>query len=125
MVAAGVVGAYAVLAAFWSSWAKSEARAFFLRGEQETPPLGGRGFGLFIAVLLQVGAYAALIAYNGAYPTGWRDLADNWLWPLCGLPFLAVLPFLVDPVGRRPAAAIEKWLMGRFPVRDPYGDDPT
>jgi hypothetical protein len=123
VVAAGVVGAYALLAAFWSSWAKSEARAFFLREERETPPLGGRGFGLFIAVLLQVGAYAALIAYNGGYPTGWRDLADNWLWPLCGLPFLMALPFLVDPLGRRPAAAVEKRLMRRFPVRDPYGGD--
>jgi hypothetical protein len=125
VVVAGVVGAYALLAAFWSSWAGSEAAAFFLRPESGTPPLGGRGFGLFIAVLVQVGAYAALIAYNGDYPTDWHDIADHWLWPLCGLPLLALLPFLVDPIGRRPAAAIEKRLMRWFPVRDPYSASPT
>jgi hypothetical protein len=125
VVAVGVVGAYVLLAWVWSSWAGSQAGVFFQRREGETPPLGGRGFGLFIAVLLQVGAYAALIAYNGDYPTDWHDLAVHWLWPLCGLPVLALLPFLVDPIGRRPAAAIEKRLMGWFPVRDPFSVDST
>jgi hypothetical protein len=120
IVAAGVVGAYLVLAAVWGLWATATAHDFFVRSEEGTPPLGGWSFVLFLGALGQLGILAGLVGYKGDYPTDWHDLAVSWLYFLIPYPVYVGVTRALSGWARDPARRIEGFLMRAFPVRDRY-----
>jgi hypothetical protein len=117
---AGIVGAYVVLAIFWSLWARWNARDFFLRSEEGMPPLGGFGFWLFLGALAQMGILAGLVGDLGDYPSTWHDLAVDWLPWLIPWPIFVVAALLLTRFARKPAGWAEGKLRAWFPVRDAY-----
>lgn len=120
IVAAGVVGAYLVLAGVWSMWSTATAHHFFVRSPDGAPPLGGWSFVLFLGALGQLGIVAGLVGYKGDYPTDWHDLAVSWLYFLIPYPVFVGVMWALSGWAREPARRLEAVLMRVFPVRDRY-----
>jgi hypothetical protein len=124
IVAAGVVGAYLILAGVWSLWVHATAHDFFARPSTGTPPLGGLPFWLFLAASAQMGILAGLIGVRGDYPTDWHEVAHSWSPWVIPLPFLLAAAFAF---GRRGVWFVVAVLaeLGMAAGLSAHGDYPT
>jgi hypothetical protein len=117
VVLIGAAG-YAVLAAFWSYWQKQDIKRFYQRTEpdEDTDPLGGREFVLFLVVLAIEGLIAAIVGLTHDYAAVWNWCTQH-LWLVAAILVLGVgaAPTVLAWALREPLRRREHWLMTRFP----------
>jgi hypothetical protein len=126
VVLIGAAG-YAVLAAFWSYWQKQDIKRFYQRTApaEDTDPLGGREFVLFLVVLGIEGLIAAIVGLTHDYAAVWNWCTQHaWLVAAILLFGVGVAPIVLAWALREQLRRLELLLMRRFP-RDPAPADPT
>jgi hypothetical protein len=115
-----LVGAagYAVLAAFWSYWQKQDIKRFYQRTApaQDTDPLGGREFVLFLVVLGIEGVIAGIVGLTQDYTAVWNWCTQHvWLVAAILVVGVGAAPIVLAWALREPLRRLEQRLMRQFP----------
>lgn len=117
VVLVGAAG-YAVLAACWSYWQKQDIKRFYQRTApaDDTDPLGGREFVLFLVVLGIEGLIAAIVGLTHDYAAVWNWCTQH-VWLVAAILVLGVgaAPIALAWALREPLRSLEHRLMSRFP----------
>ena len=117
VVLVGAAG-YAALAAFWSYWQKQDIKRFYQRTApaEDTDPLGGREFVLFLVVLGIEGLIAGIVGLTQDYAAVWNWCTQHaWLVAAILVVGVGALPIALSWALREPLRRLEHLLMRRFP----------